>query len=204
MRSEKNTGGNFIPVYGLVLLILLFSALLAGCGGENNDQQSASDQADSDQSQLVPAGVQSYNEVAANADSTSLATDADAAPENLATDNTDADISHQTGTLSDSDGVGEPAKKRSEQSPAAQVPTTISGGPYSLQLGSFGNVAAAGRRAESIRQLGYDPTIEAADVGGTTYHRVFVRGLADKEEASTLGEHLHTKLGITYLIRRRS
>ncbi|MCB1184524.1 SPOR domain-containing protein, partial [bacterium] len=50
--------------------------------------------------------------------------------------------------------------------------------------------------------LGYAPVMEVATLGGQTYHRVVLPGLADRAAAERLGERLRAELGITYLIRR--
>ena len=55
---------------------------------------------------------------------------------------------------------------------------------------------------DRISALGYEPVIEDSDLGGQTYHRVMLRGVGDMAEASRLGEHIHSELGIAYLVRR--
>jgi cell division septation protein DedD len=76
------------------------------------------------------------------------------------------------------------------------------GGPYSLQLGSFAKQDNARKQAERLRGLGYKPAVEVAVLGGQTYHRVFLRGLADQDSARQLGEKIRAETGISYLVRR--
>jgi len=76
-------------------------------------------------------------------------------------------------------------------------------GDFSLQLGSFLNDEYLAERVELIRGLGYSPVVEVASVAGQTYHRVFLRGLSDRDEAVRIGEELVSRLAITYLIRQK-
>ncbi len=76
-------------------------------------------------------------------------------------------------------------------------------GTYSLQLGSFRSAENARAEAERIAALGHAPVVEVASLGGQTYHRVVLRGLADRNEAERLGENIRSQLGITYLIRQK-
>ena len=87
---------------------------------------------------------------------------------------------------------------------ASRPPTTVSTGEgsYSLQLGSFTNLANARKQVDRLSALGYAPVIEQSDLGGQIYHRVMLRGVGDMAEASRLGEYIHSELGIAYLVRR--
>lgn len=76
-------------------------------------------------------------------------------------------------------------------------------GDYSLQLGSFRSAENARRQADRLRELGYEPELEVASLGGQTYHRVVLRGFPERAEAERLGEHIRSQLGITYLIRQK-
>ncbi len=86
---------------------------------------------------------------------------------------------------------------------AETVPAGNNSGRYSLQLGSFTVLAIAEEKAAQLRKMGYWPTIERAEVGGQLYHRLFIRGLADRQSAEKLGEDLHTSLGLSYLVKRK-
>ena len=83
---------------------------------------------------------------------------------------------------------------------AARKPAA--GGRYSLQLGSFRSLDNARALATRVEALGYEPVLESVVLGGDTHHRVLLRGLADRADASRTGETLRAKLGITYLIRQ--
>ena len=61
----------------------------------------------------------------------------------------------------------------------------------------------AAEKAAQLRDLGYPGTVEEAEVRGILYHRVFIRGLEDRPSAEKLGEDLHTRLGLSYLVRRK-
>lgn len=87
--------------------------------------------------------------------------------------------------------------------PFNRAHVTAETGDYSLQLGSFRSAANARAQVERIGTLGHQPEVEVATLGGQTYHRVVLRGLADRAEAERLGENIHSRLGITYLIRQR-
>ncbi len=87
--------------------------------------------------------------------------------------------------------------------PAPKSEPTQGQGLFSLQLGSYTNASQAAEKAAQLRDLGYPGTVEEAEVHGTIYHRVFIRGLADRPSAEKLGEDLHTRLGLSYLIRRK-
>jgi len=83
---------------------------------------------------------------------------------------------------------------------AAREPTAD--GAFSLQLGSFRSLDNARALLARIETLGYEPVLESVVLGGQTYHRVLLRGLADRAAASRTGEALRAELGITYLIRQ--
>ncbi|MBE0566782.1 MAG: SPOR domain-containing protein, partial [Krumholzibacteria bacterium] len=85
---------------------------------------------------------------------------------------------------------------------ADQARLAVPGGTYSLQLGSFRSLDNARSLGARVEALGYAPVLESAVVGGQTYHRVLLRGLADRTEASRTGERLRSELGVTYLIRQ--
>ena len=89
--------------------------------------------------------------------------------------------------------------------PAVTRPATSASadaGAFNLQLGSFTNLDNARRQADRIRALGYEPVVEASELGGQTYHRVMLKRVGDMAAASRLGEHIHSELGIAYLVRR--
>lgn len=73
--------------------------------------------------------------------------------------------------------------------------------PYSLQLGSFTTAAAAQEKSSQLQSLGHTPTIEQAEVNGQLYHRLFIRGLKDRQTAENLGQELRRDLGLNYLVK---
>ncbi len=175
--------------------------LLNGCGNKDQDQADAGPKPRA----MLPDSV-----LAAAADDRGSTLPVDQAP--------------GTGTLPDAEGVSEDptgekqavppagaelkaAPKKSEVAPgpaASRPATSVSSGDsgFSLQLGSFTNLANARKQVDRISALGYNPVIEESDLGGQTYHRVMLRGVGDMAEASRLGEYIHSEIGIAYLVRR--
>jgi cell division septation protein DedD len=177
-----------------VLVVACAAALLAaaaGCG-DKGDQE---DRAGPEPRAMVPAGA---------ADSAGVDTSSALVNESA----------YVAGTISDAGSIREvPGSPDSpdQTAPAKVVPpsqirpatsASTRGGDYNLQLGSFTNLDNARRQAERIRALGYAPVLEKSELGGQTYHRVILRGVGDMAEASRLGEVIHSKLGIAYLVRR--
>lgn len=178
--------------FALVLAVLAMT-VFAGCGGKDEDELTFTGKPRG----LVPAAAFDSTVVdSASADS--------------------AGVVPEEGTSAEGGGLNavaerpEPVIKEIDTSPAgarvapAQKVTkaAAAGGPYSLQLGSFTNVDNARRQGDRIRSLGYDPVIEASNLGGQVYHRVMLKGFRDMAEASRLGEKIRSELGIAYLVRR--
>jgi len=76
-------------------------------------------------------------------------------------------------------------------------------GGFDLQLGSFRRESNVRVLQDQLRALGHNPEVEVASLAEQTYHRVLIRGLQSREEATRLGEDLHAQLGLTYLIRQQ-
>lgn len=176
----------------LVLAVAVVATVFfgSGCGGKGEDQEEARPA----QKALVPGGTP---------DSTGLAPADTALTESV----------YEAGTLRASGGVTDrpqdelkaPATE-TETPPATKklarpATATSKTGSYSLQLGSFTNPDNARKQADRIRTLGYDPAVVQYDLGGQTYHRVMLRRVGDMAAASKLGEHIHSQLGIAYLVR---
>ena len=190
----------------VLLAQIVLLALLAGCGGGDQDQAGQETKSTS----LVPAG--SPGEAVRDTGSAAQ-----------------VESAYQAGTLVVDQGVSVDADPGSQAAGAALKPAqspgrseipTDSGAPsqaaaarpvtsasagdgaFNLQLGSFTNLDNARRQADRIRGLGYEPVIEASDLGGQIYHRVMLKSVGDMAEASRLGEHIHSELDIAYLVRR--
>ena len=188
MSTGLMTGRRNLSWVLSVVFAVALCAALCGCGkgGEDKDAVQEKPQA------MVPAGT---------ADTTVVDT----------ADTSVSESAYVAGTLTDSDGVREIPAAKEQAAPVTEVPkaearpsTSVksSDGAYSLQLGSFTNMANARNQADRISALGYAPTIEESNLGGQIYHRIMLRGVGDMAEASRLGEHIHSKLGIAYLVRR--
>lgn len=172
-------------------------AVLSGCGSGGDDQAATQEK----QGALVPGEVPDT-----------------AAPDTGTT--VDVDSAYEAGTLQGAGGVSEvseaagtsvapdvkAAAPAPAKSPAAAKPAPAAvapaGGGYNLQLGSFANLDNARKQAARLTALGYAPVIEKSDLGGKIVHRVMLKGVGDKVTASRLGEHIHSELGIAYLVRR--
>ena len=193
MTGRRNLSRVLALTVALALAVALFASL-SGCGkgGEDEDAVQQKPRA------MVPGGT---------GDTTVVDT----------ADTSVTESAYEAGTLTDSGGVREdsasteqaapvkdatdtPDIQKAETRPSTTVKSTD--GAYSLQLGSFTNLANARNQADRIRALGYAPVIEESDLGGQTYHRIMLRGVGDMAAASRLGEHIHSKLGIAYLVRR--
>ena len=183
-----------------VLGLIALTMLLPACGGKDEvpaQQESSQTQA------LVPDSV-TEDDLAAAADSTHQTPvvppeEASAASEEL-TGNPIEEFQEQAAQELESASI--PSAGQGEQSSSADSNSNISG-PYSLQLGSFTVLAIAEEKADKLKEMGHAATIEQAEVGGQLYHRLFVRGLADRKSAEKLGEDLHSSLGLSYLVKRR-
>ncbi len=174
-----------------ILLVALLAWSLVGCGGK--DEAAPVDNTNQTQA-LVPDSVIQHDEPEA--------------VEPLA--EAPLDMAEPAGDPLAEPLVAEPeaispetaAPAPEASAPQASVPAA-GDGIFSLQLGSYSVASFAEEKATDLRKLGHPATVEEAEVGGQLYHRVFIRGLADRQSAEKLGEELHTSLGLSYLIRRK-
>jgi len=183
LTGHRNSSWVPVLVFAVVALVVL-----SGCGNGGEEEEAVQQKPQA----LVPGGTPDTTVV----DTASAVVDESA---------------YVAGTLSDPDGVTQESAARETAEPAADAVKTenrpatsvqSNDGLYSLQLGSFTNLENARNQAERIRALGYAPAIEESNLGGQIYHRVMLNGVGDMAEASRLGEHIHSKLGIAYLVRR--
>jgi len=181
----------------IVLLLGVALLITVGCGGGGEDQQAAQPP-----QALVPAHMATDT---ANVEAVVAEEPAADAADVAATDSDQAALSTPS---AGSSAAGTDSQPGQTADAATDVPVGDSqvhtGGPFSLQLGSFRKAENARDLANRIRELGYVPVIETATPGGVTYHRVFLRGLPDRPTAEQLGERLRSELKITYLIRRQN
>ncbi|MDX2474800.1 MAG: SPOR domain-containing protein [Candidatus Krumholzibacteria bacterium] len=182
----------------IVLLLILTMSLLAGCGGKDEAEAPAeetsqamvpatTDQPDS----TAGAGLATYPETATGPEGTSSAG---------GVQNADG----SAGATLQASKSAAASRTAAEVKKSTQAPQVVeSAGTFSLQLGSFRSAENARAEAERIAALGHSVVVEVASLGGQTYHRVVLRGLADRNEAERLGENIRSQLGITYLIRQK-
>lgn len=205
MSTGLLTGRRCLSLVFVFALGVAAPAVLSGCGGGDQDDATT---------QQKPRGMVPGGTVDTAAVDTGLTTDMESV--------------YEAGTLPGVESVredqspGEPATTDpgaelkvvpAETEARPVVSGTTSGtrpstsvssgeGAYDLQLGSFTNLDNARKQADRIGALGYAPVIEESNLGGQTYHRVMLRGVGDMAEASRLGEHIHSEIGIAYLVRR--
>ncbi len=189
-----NLEGITLKQYRLVLPIIFLGmlAVIVGCGGGDQDEQV---QAEKPQS-LVPVNLDTLiAETGSTYDGGQPA--GGGSPGELT-----EPIGDPSGDFTAEAAQSAPAAEMKTTPTASVVSGTVGSGRFSLQLGSFRRENNAVELAFKIKELGHPATVEVADVGGLTYHRVFVRGLADRNEAENLGEELRSGLGINYLVLR--
>lgn len=182
----------------VVLLIVAFG--LAGCGGD--DQEQTTQQTGS--GALVP-----QDSVTMTADPEAGAASAAEHPEAMtpaAGREIDAATAMpQQDATGDEPGETTAATARPTAPGTTPAPTTgirMADGKYSIQCGSFRSGTRAEDHRNRIRTAGYEADIQSVVVSGLTYHRVVVRGFADRESARSAGETLRSELGLDYLIKR--
>ena len=185
-RAEKR----ILPM----MILAGFILLVAGCGGGEDEQQAQPPQ---ESRQMVPASLDTTppSPPAAVQDEV-VAQDDAAAPDK------EGDAADQV--MGETPPPPPPAREaRPVEVKTAARPAAPAGGAYSLQLGSFQDEANARARVARIQELGFEAGVEEALVKGQLYHRVFVRGLASRDQAEKLGEDLRAELGIDYLVLHR-
>jgi cell division septation protein DedD len=177
----------------LIVLVALTGLLLviAGCGGGDKEEQSTAQRSGG----LVPAKLDSVSAVA-GVDTAAVPAAGEQMTEPVGDPSEDAQAPKP---------VVEEIRAQPSKTAPAKVPAAkkaAPGGAFSLQVGSFRQESNAVNLALKIRERGYQPVVEVAEVGGMAYHRVFIRGLADRTQAENIGEELRSGLGINYLVLR--
>jgi len=169
----------------ILLLVTLLSWALGGCG--KKDEAPAADNT-SQTTAMVPGSV------AQNDEPVAVEPPVEIPVENV--DNPAAVVEQPVAAV-----VEDPPEAAPET--ITPPPPAPGNGIFSLQLGSYTVAKFAQEKVVELRNLGYPATTEEAEVGGQIYHRVFIRGLSDRQSAEKLGEELHASLGLSYLIRRK-
>jgi len=176
-----------------LLLISMFLYGLAGCGGKDETPPAANT---SQQTAMVP------DSVVESEDPADVQPVADIPAEMAAPQAASSEHPHAGEPAAEVKPVEAPAQEAAAAPPPP--PSAPAGnGIFSLQLGSYTIAAFAEEKAAQLRDLGHPATVEEAEVGGQLYHRVFIRGLDDRQSAEKLGEELRSSLGLSYLIRRK-
>jgi len=182
----------------VALWTLAALGLMAGCGGKDEAEPVAQEEPQA----MVPA-TEDSNAINTAADTVLTAGTAVTEAGTSGTDGVIQALDSEKNPYQGSESAGTQSGESSVDSPFNRPQVTTGNGAFSLQLGSFRNVDNAHAQVARIRELGYSPTVEVASLGGQTYHRVVLRGLADRSEAERFGEHVRSELGITYLIRQK-
>ncbi len=174
-----------------VLTSVLALVVLAGCGGADDPP---------DREQLVPQGMRRTTVTAQDAGTrvttaTETATPA-AAPPKAETPEAAAAVAPEPPT------VAPPDDGQASVAPApAEIPAEASPGSWTVQAGAFTRAETAAGVADTLRRAGIAATVETADVGGTTYRRVVVNGLADRAAADALVARLKGEFAMNALVR---
>ena len=83
------------------------------------------------------------------------------------------------------------------------IPPPVSGtepaGTFGVQVGAFGEAARARALAAELARIGARPSVQAAEVGGRTFHRVRIGGFPTREIAAREAARL-ARAGYTVLI----
>ncbi len=85
-------------------------------------------------------------------------------------------------------------------SPAEDAPAATPG-TWTVQAGAFTRAETAAGVVDKLRGAGIAAAVETADVGGTTYRRVVVNGLADRAAAEALAARLKAEFALNALVR---
>jgi cell division protein FtsN len=151
---------------------------LAGCGG-GDDQL--------DREQLVPKGMRRTTVTTRDA-TTEVKTQT--APPAL-----DPPPAHGTTVT-----PPPPALDAAVAEPPAQTEAPAAGA-FVVQAGAFRQSTTAEGLVAKLLELGIVARVETAQVGGGTFHRVVVPGLADRVAADALTARLKQELGIDAVVR---
>ncbi len=183
----------------IFLCLAVVLTALGGCGkDDNNEAAPAESTAQAQPRAMVPATTDS-----AATDSLTGAGEMENPAEAGTATGAHESVTADEGALAATKPTGDQSTETKVSSPFNRTQVLATDGAFSLQLGSFSNADNAQNQVKRIGDLGYTTTVEVASLGGQTYHRVVLRGLADRNEAERLGEEIRSQLGITYLIRQK-
>ena len=167
----------------------------AGCGG-GDDQL--------DREQLVPQGMRRTTVTARDARTeTGARTETDTKTQTTPPAREPAAPASQTEPVATTATVAAaPVTDVAVAEPPAETVTPVAnGGAFVVQAGAFKQPTTAEGVVAKLRGLGVAARIEAAQVGGNTFHRVVVPGLADRAAADAMVARLKQELGIDAVVR---
>ena len=211
-NATRNLVGRKMGGSAGILLLLVVTVLLPGCGGDDGAERSAQGGTKAD---MLPAGYATASVDTSPAevpDDATVAALVDAASDGSfgAAQEPASDQSQDTerGTTQSAPDMepaatatGRPAADWPSEPASTASPTTERDiGPYWLHLGSFREMANAQRRLDEVTAAGVPAILTVAIVDGVTYHRVCVPNLPDMDAAYDLGERLRRELGLKYLV----
>jgi DedD protein len=98
----------------------------------------------------------------------------------------------QPGADPDAAGRSEPTAGATSAAPDASGKTgpTSDAGDWSVQIGSFGELANARQLASRVADYGYEADVSEFQMGGRTMHRVRVGGFESRDEAEDAASSL--------------
>ena len=76
-------------------------------------------------------------------------------------------------------------------------------GPYTIQIGAFGNTKNANRLKLQVSQLGHNVSIKKVESNGRELYAVRVSRYKSKKQAENVGRDIKAKLGINYKVLYR-
>lgn len=193
----STTARPFAALCALASLLALLA--LAGCGGGEDPP---------DREQLVPKGMRrttvtaqdagnrdAGNRVATATESTTpVAAPPEAEPAKA--DTPAIEIAPEPPAVAAPD-----ADPASIAPSPAEVAPAATPGTWTVQAGAFTRAETAAGVVDKLRGAGIAAAVETADVGGTTYRRVVVNGLADRAAADALAARLKAEFALNALVR---
>ncbi len=171
------------------LASVLALVVLAGCSGADDPP---------DRELLVPKGMRRTTVTAQDAGHLATAATETATP---VTPPPEIEAPEPAATPEPPTAVPPDVETASVAPTPAEVPAAATPGTWTVQAGAFTRTETASGVVDKLRGAGIAAAVETADVGGTTYRRVVVHGLADRAAADALVARLKGEFALNALVR---